>query len=291
VDLDSFFDRVSHDALMARVARRMEDKKVLRLTRAYLEAGVMDGGMVHSTGEGTPQGSPLSPLLSNVMLDDLDWELDQRGHRFVRYADDSKIYVGSERAAHRVLQGISRYVENRLKLKVNHEKSTVDWSVRQPLLGFCFYRRRGEVKVRLDPRARKRAKDQIRRLTCRTWGVSMERRITEINRFTVGWTAYFSFADTPTLFIELDSWLRGRMRQLRGRMRQARRKEWQRIRTRWSRLQALGMPDREAREWAMTNKGSWRAARTFLKRALPDAYWTEQGMKGFADPYRRFRES
>ena len=283
VDLDSFFDRVNHDALMARVARRVKDKQVLRLTRAYLDAGVMDGGVVHAAGEGTPQGSPLSPLLSNVMLDDLDWELEQRGHRFVRYADDSRIYVGSERAAQRVLQSIIGYVENRLKLKVNQGKSTVDWSVRQPLLGFCFYRRRGEVKVRLDPKARKRAKDQIRRLTSRTWGVSMKRRIIEINRFTVGWTAYFAFADTPTPFIELDGWLRGRMRQARW-------KEWQRIRTRWSRLQALGMPDREAREWAMTNKGSWRAARTFLRRALPDTYWAEQGLKGFTDPYHRFRE-
>jgi RNA-directed DNA polymerase len=168
-------------------------------------------------------------------------------------------------------------------LKVNQGKSAVGWSVRQPLLGFCFYRRRGEVKVRLDPKALKRAKDQIRRLTSRTWGVSMKRRITEINRFTVGWTAYFAFVDTPTPFIELDGWLRGRMRQARW-------KEWQRIRTRWSRLQALGMPDREAREWAMTNKGSWRAARTFLRRALPDSYWAEQGLKGFTDPYHRFRE-
>jgi RNA-directed DNA polymerase len=146
VDLDSFFDRVSHDALMARVARRVQDKQVLRLIRRYLDAGVMADGIVHVTGEGTPQGSPLSPLLSNVMLDDLDWELDRRGHRFVRYADDIRIYVGSERAGQRVLQSIGKHVEQRLKLKVNHGKSAVDWSARQPLLGFCFHRRRGEVK-------------------------------------------------------------------------------------------------------------------------------------------------
>jgi RNA-directed DNA polymerase len=280
----SSFDRVCHDALMARVARRIEDKRVLRLVRAYLVAGVMADGALQASEEGTPQGSPLSPLLANVMLDDLDWELDRRGHRFVRYADDIRIYVGSERAGQRVLQSIGGYVERRLKLKVNRGKSAVAWAVRQPFLGFCFYRRRGEVKVRLDPEARKRAKDRIRVLTSRTWGVSMKRRITEINRFTVGWTAYFQLADTRWPFIELDGWLKTRLRQTRW-------KEWQRIRTRWSRLQALGLPEREAREWAMTNKGSWRAANTFLRRAMPDAYWNQQGLTGFAEPYRRLRDT
>ena len=151
-DLDPFFDRVQHDALMARVARRVHDKRLLKLIRRYLEAGGMAEGLVHATEEGTPQGSPLSPLLSNVMLDDLDWELERRGHNFVRFADDGRVYVGSERAGERVMASITQYVEQRLKLRVNREKSVVARSVRRPLLGFGFFYRDGEAKVRVDPK-------------------------------------------------------------------------------------------------------------------------------------------
>ena len=283
-DLDSFFDRVQHDALMARVARRVHDKQVLRLIRRYLEAGVMDGGLVHVSEEGTPQGSPLSPLLSNVMLDDLDWELERRGHRFVRYADDGRIYVKSERAGRRVMESITQYLEQRLTLKVNREKSVVDRATKRPLLGFGFFYRDGEVKVRVDPRARTRAKDRLRQLTSRRWGVSMERRIREINRFTIGWTAYYAYADTPRPFEELDQWLRRRLRQVRW-------KEWKRIRTKRRNLVALGIPEKQAREWACTRKGYWRIAGSApLQRALPNAYWAQHGLKGFTDPYHRLRE-
>ena len=218
----SSFDRVQHDALMARAARRVHDKQVLRLIRAYLEAGVMADGLVHASEEGTPQGSPLSPLLSNIMLDDLDWELDRRGHRFVRYADDGRIYVHSRRAGERVMQSVTHYIEQRLKLRVNRQKSAVAPAVERPLLGFQFFRYRdGRIGVTVAPKALKRAPDRIRQLTTRNRGVSMERRIKEINRFTVGWTAYFAFADTILPFDNLEKWLRRRLRQVRW-------KEWKR---------------------------------------------------------------
>jgi group II intron reverse transcriptase/maturase len=210
LDLDRFFDRVQHDALMGRAARRVTDKKVLKLIRRYLEAGVMADGVKQPTEEGTPQGSPLSPLLSNFYLDDLDRMLEQRGHRFVRYADDTTIYVASKRAAERVMGSTSEFIERRLKLRVNRDKSSVASAFRATLLGFGFLRRAGEVKIRVDPKARKRAKDRLRKITSRRRGISMERRIREANRFTVGWTAYFALADTPRPLSDLDEWLRRR---------------------------------------------------------------------------------
>ncbi len=232
-----------------------QDKQVLKLIRRYLEAGVMADGLVHASEEGTPQGSPLSPLLSNVMLDDLDWELDRRGHRFVRYADDGRIYVKSERAGQRVMVSITQYVEQRLKLKVNREKSVVDLAKKRFLLGFGFFGRDGEIKVRVSPKALKRAKDRLRQLTSRKWSVSMEQRIEEINRFTAGWTAYFALAETPSPFERLDGWLRRRLRQVRW-------KEWKNPRSKLRRLRAAGIPN------AKPANGRTRARATGASRIL-----------------------
>lgn len=287
VDLDRFFDRVNHDALMGRVARKVKDKKLLKLIRAYSNAGVVmaEGVRVAPASQtGTPQGSPLSPLLSNIMLDEFDKELERRGHRFVRYADDIRIYLKSERAAQRVLERACALLERRLKLKVNREKSGVAPATKRGLLGFGFYRRKGEVKVRIDKKALKAVKARIRRLTSRSWGVSMEVRINALNKFIRGWSAYFSLAETPSIFVRLDEWLRRRLRQVRW-------KEWKRVRTKWLKVHKHGIPYGKAREWANSRKGSWRVAGSYiLARALPNAYWIDLGLRGFGESYGHMRE-
>ena len=284
VDLDRFFDRVSHDALLARVARRVGDRRVVRLIRRYLDAGVMVEGVTVATVEGTPQGSPLSPLLANIMLDDLDHELERRGHAFVRYADDLRVYVASERAATRVLEGVTAFVERRLKLRVNRAKSGVAPATRRGLLGFGFFKTAGRVKVRLDPRAKHRLKARLRHLTSRRRSIAMPVRLALLNRFIGGWSAYFALAETPSVFAELDEWLRRRLRQVRW-------KEWKRYAARRRNLRALGIPDWQARQWAASRKGYWRLSGSpVLQRALPIRYWTDLGLVGLGDRTRRLRE-
>ena len=282
VDLEKFFDRVNHDKLMARVARVMRDKRVLALIRKYLESGVMVNGVVLETEEGTPQGGPLSPLLANIMLDDLDKELEKRGHRFVRYADDCNIYVRSKRAGERVMNSLRRFLEEKLSLKVNERKSTVDRPWKRKLLGFSFYWRKGEVHIRVARQALDRFQDRLRRLTKRTRSGTLGEIVQSINEYTMGWIGYFQLADTPSVFAELDGWLRRRLRQLVW-------KRWKRGKTRWRELVALGVPPERAALGAV-GKSPWRmAASPVVNEGLSNAYWRQQGLISIVERYHQLR--
>jgi group II intron reverse transcriptase/maturase len=283
LDLEKFFDRVNHDMLMARVARRVKDKRVLKLIRRYLESGVMVNGVVVSSEEGTPQGGSLSPLLANILLDDLDKELERRGHRFVRYADDCNIYVKSQRAGERVLASVRQFVEQKLKLKVNETKSKVDRTAKRKILGFRIFRRKGELLIGIAPKALHRCHERLRALTRRTRGGTLGDILQAVSAHLRGWTGYFRLADTPTPFQELDEWLRRRLRQLVW-------KRWKTPRTRQRNLVALGLPSRVAHEASGSGKGYWRlAASPPVQQALNNAYWRAQGLLNAKEQYHQLR--
>lgn len=281
VDLAQFFDRVNHDILMARVARRVKDKRVLKLIRRYLEAGVMLGGVVVRTEEGTPQGGPLSPLLANILLDDLDQELERRGHRFVRYADDCNVYVCSRRAGERVKAAMTRYLETRLRLKVNEAKSAVDRPWRRKFLGFSVTNRKEKPAIRIATETLKRAKTKLRELTQRRKGQSLKATLDRLMPYVRGWIGYFALAETPSVFQTLDGWLRRRLRAIVWH-------QWRRPRTRIRELVRLGVPAEEARSLAYGDRKDWRAARTRpVSTALDNAYWRSQGYTDLLDLYRK----
>ena len=284
IDLEKFFDRVNHDMLMARVARVVKDKRVLKLIRAYLNSGVMVNGVVLDTDEGTPQGGPLSPLLSNIMLDDLDKELEKRGHKFVRYADDCNIYVQTRRAGERVMESVKTFLEKKLKLKVNPKKSKVDRATRVKFLGFSFYKRKGEVLIRVANRSLERFREKLRRLTKRTRSGKLEDIIQEINQYTMGWMGYYRQANTPSVFEGLDSWIRRRMRQLVW-------KRWKRGTTRYRNLVKMGVPKWRAQEGA-GGKSPWHMSKSpVINEALSNARWRNAGLKSLKTRYEELRIS
>ena len=271
LDLEKFFDRVNHDRLMARLAQRISDQRMLKLIRAFLRAGVMADGLVSPVDEGTPQGGPLSPLLSNIVLDELDRELERRGHRFVRYADDSNIYVRSRRAGERVMTSITKFITRKLKLKVNDEKSAVDRPGARKFLGFSFTWQR-EPKRRLAPKAIARFKQRVRELTCRTRGVSLETMVQQLSRYLIGWRGYFAFCETPSVLQSLEAWVRRRLRSVIW-------KQWRRGKVRFAELTKRGVGKDLAAQTAGSPHGPWRLSNSpALAIALPNAYFAALGL-------------
>jgi RNA-directed DNA polymerase len=271
LDLEKFFDRVSHDKLMAKIAERVSDKRLLKLIRTLLTAGVMEGGLVSPVDEGTPQGGPLSPLLSNIVLDEFDRELERRGLRFARYADDSNIYVRSRRAGERVMESITRFITEKLKLKVNEQKSAVARPWERKFLGFSFTWGK-EPKRRIAPKAVLRFKEKVRELTCRTRGVSIERIAEELTRYLRGWLGYFGKCETPSVLKGLEEWLRRRLRSMIW-------KQWKRGSVRFAELQKRGVGKDLAAQTAGSAHGPWRLANSpALSFALPNAYFDSLGI-------------
>jgi len=271
LDLEKFFDRVNHDRLMAAVAQREKDKRVRKLIRAFLNAGVMENGLVSPTDQGAPQGGPLSPLLSNLVLDELDRELEKRGHRFVRYADDSNIYVRSERAGQRVKASVTRFIARRLKLKVNEAKSAVARPQERTFLGFSFTGGM-EPKRRIAPKARQRFKERVRELTRRTRGIHLQTMVEQLATYLRGWRGYFSFCQTPSVLGDLDSWVRRRLRCFVW-------KQWKRGKRRFAELRRLGVNRELAAKTAGSSHGPWRISRSpALSFALPDAFFIALGL-------------
>src|SRR5947209_4252458 len=275
IDLEKFFDRVNHDILMARVARRISDQRLLRLIRAYLNAGVMENGLVSPTDEGVPQGGPLSPLLSNLMLDEFDRELTHRGLRFCRYADDCNIYVRSRRSGERVMGSACRFLTTRLQLKVNESKSAVARSGERKFLGFTISNE-AEPTRQIAAKALQKFQDRIRELTSRTLGVSVPQLITPLARYLIGWRGYFGFCQTPIVLRNLDAWIRRRLRMYIWR-------QWKNGRTRYAQLRRLGVSHFHAAVAAGSEPGFWRMARhVAVQQALSNAFFDSIGLPRLA---------
>lgn len=284
IDLEKFFDQVNHDMLMSRVARKVKDKRLLKLIRRYLSAGILKDGLVSIREAGTPQGSPLSPLLSNILLDDFDKELERRGHRFCRYADDANIYVRSQRAGERVMASLTHFLESQLRLKVNRAKSAVDRPWKRTFLGYTVTNQRS-ARLKPAPASVKRAKDRLRQITHRGRGSNICQVIKEINQFTRGWVGYFRLATVKQAFDQLDQWLRRRLRKILW-------EQWRHPKTRCRKLIALGVEPARARKATATGLGAWwNAGASHMHAAITNRLLAQWGLLGLLDQLRGWQRS
>ncbi|WP_212905390.1 group II intron reverse transcriptase/maturase, partial [Clostridium polyendosporum] len=273
IDLDKFFDRVNHDQLMYKLSKKIKDKRVLKLIRLYLQSGVMINGVVNRNDEGTPQGGPLSPILSNIILDELDKELEKRGHKFCRYADDVNIYVKSERAGNRVMESVTLFIEKKLKLKVNESKTAVARPWKRKFLGFSFYQVYGKGYIRISEQSLKRYKDNLRGLTSRSKPMTLEDRIRKINEVNIGWINYYGLANCKGITEQLDIWIRQRLRMCIW-------KQWKKVKTRYKNLKRFGCTHSQALKYANTRKGYWRVANSaILSTTLTNQVFGSLGLK------------
>ena len=282
IDLEKFFDRINHDILMSRIARKVKDKELLRLIRRYLEAGVMVGGLVSQRVMGAPQGGPLSPLLSNIMLDDLDKELERRGHRFCRYADDCNIYVGSQKAGERVLASVTRFLESRLKLKVNTEKSAVARPWKRKFLGYTVTVNK-RPKLKPAPESMKRLRYRIKEITRRGRGKSITTTAAEISRYLKGWASYYKLCDVKKVFMETDQWIRHRLRTIVWR-------QWKYPKTRYKKMVQCGVEPERAKLAAATGRGPWwNGSASHMHSAFKNRRLREAGLISLSDQIQRLK--
>ena len=282
LDLERFFDRVNHDVLMARVARRVKDKQMVRLIRRYLQAGLMEGGLVSPRTEGTPQGGPLSPLVSNILLDELDKELERRGHRFARYADDCNVYVQSRRAGERVMTSLESFLSKRLRLPINREKSAVARPWARKFLGYTVTTSR---KLKVAPQSLRRLQGRIRALCRQARGWRLDRLIETLRPIIRGWSAYFQLSEVKVAFVRLDEWLRRRLRCILWR-------QWKRPLTRQRRLMALDLDPDRAHRSAYNGRGPWwNAGASHMNQAIPLAWLRRRGLMSFLDQYQRLKRT
>ena len=281
MDLEKYFDSVNQSKLMEVVSRTIKDGRVMSLIHKYLRAGVIVRDSFEKTEVGVPQGGPLSPILSNIMLNELDWELERRGHRFVRYADDLMIFCKSRRSAQRVLNNILPFIEKKLFLKVNKEKTVVDYVGKVKFLGFSFYRYKGKIRVRIHPKSVVKMRCKVKELTSRSNGMGNVVRATELRRYIMGWINYFKLADIKKLLLETDSWMRRRIRMIYW-------KQWKRVRTKLKMLKSLGIRDQKAWEYANTRKSYWRTSSSpILCKSLTNDVIKRFGFQFFLEYYRQ----